>query len=163
MSRPFMSWSALTLLVPLAAATLVACSTGEDRPEPSATATTPAVADYAQILLPRTAPPEGAVVRVVTMADPANDGQHILLQYPGFTIQACALSSTAKTRDACKPQETATTIRTATAGDVRTTISVSTKQGDETLTGAQDDIVGFFESAPLTNRPDWLPAYSEAN
>lgn len=149
------------LVLPLMAATLVACSGKADTPEPASTS--PAVADYAQILLPRTAPPEGAIVRVVTMANPADDGQHILLQYPGFTIQACALSSTAKHRDACEPHQSASTIRTETAGDVRTTISVSTKQGDETATSEQDAIVRFFEAAPLTNGPEWLPAYSEDN
>ncbi len=97
------------------------------------------------------------------MSDPANDGQHILFQYPGFTIQACALTSTAERRDACKPQQTATTIRTVTERNVRTTITVSTKHGDQTPTSEQDDIVGFFESAPLTNRPAWLPAYSDEN
>lgn len=130
---------------------------GQEPPAPPG----PTVADYGQILLPETAPPDKPIVQVSIPADPRNDGQHILIQYQGFTVYACALSSTAMHRDACDPQDPSTTtiLRTETAGDVKTTISAGTKFDDDTITPEHREVVRFFKSAPLTKRPKWLTSY----
>lgn len=118
----------------------------------------PVSTDYDTVPLPSTAPPSGALVVVRSMADPAQDGEHVAFEYDGFTIQACTVSDESANKDACVPQIGVQTIRSYKEGGATTTYTVSSK---DALPTEAEDAVAFFATAPLTRMPEWVPGYAE--
>ena len=119
----------------------------------------PVLADYAQIPLPTTAPPPGAIIHAASYADPSASGQDIAFQYQGFTIQACWRQLSVADPDACLPQQGVSIFRTVKSLDAETLFTVSTKN-DAALPSDAATALQFFKTADLAARPAWLPGYA---
>lgn len=120
---------------------------------------TPHVRDYGDVPLPVDAPPEGALVRATSYADPAASGEHVAFEYPRFTIAVCSLRTTTASADACRPQDGVRVFRTATDGALVTTYAVSSKLGVGTTDALARRAVDFFTGAALAPRPGWMKTY----
>ena len=114
---------------------------------------------YKAIPLPVSAPPAGAIVAASSFRYPAEAGQHLMFQYPAYTVNACWRQLRVSDPDACMPQFGVKVFRTIKDVDSVTTYTVSTKD----LTALPAEAAGtvrFFKQARVEPDPPWMADYA---